>query len=581
MLYTNYMTNNEIKFLEYLDKSVMWEKEKQIALKNATKPFDIDEILSIIEDFEIKKIKTMGDCVERMKMMKVSNNAFVRREFLSIIREDFENIDYQKLITNPAYLKVKNEVLQNNPELTFVDDDRFLRQIGNAFAHGNYNSLLDMEKLDNLWIVGEDKEVSFTKSKDLNLYMSYGDEQYQDSPEFNNETNLIRRKLNLALKQDQKVSDLRFFLNMLNNTIDSDTLIEKLGFKYESNRTLDEKGNIVKRPATKIFNLEINHRQLKDLMLVLLASKQYTGHIQKNTKPTQKRIEVLPEGISDEDVAKLILSMNDFSLVDAKNGTTKPLVLDDKQKSLFINEYVDARKWFGKDFFKYYNNEQVQDVCATNQFSHLIVLNDFYFKNYLNIASTDIAIESTENLFTMADFNLIQGAAKTYNDVIADLSKYIHDLKSVFNTYTESLVNEILLMFQLVEDNQLLSTCENNPTIKTIISSLNQTEMLKIRNSPKYKNDVYSILYHLRDSFSHLMYLNNLNNELYIYDYTSKRNALPDFKFTISIENLERIKNELLNIIKTHINMQNNTTEKNTTTEETETTENEVNNLKK
>ena len=58
------MTNNEIKFLEYLDKSVMWEKEKQIALKNATKPFDKDEILSIIEDFEIKKMGSLQFCRE-------------------------------------------------------------------------------------------------------------------------------------------------------------------------------------------------------------------------------------------------------------------------------------------------------------------------------------------------------------------------------------------------------------------------------------------------------------------------------------------------------------------------------------
>ena len=116
------MTNNEIKFLEYLDKSVEWEKEKQIALKKATKPFNKEEILKIIEDFEIKKIKTIGDCVDRMKMIKVSNNTFARREFLSIIREDFNNIDFQKLLTNPIYLTIKNEILKNNPDLTFVDD---------------------------------------------------------------------------------------------------------------------------------------------------------------------------------------------------------------------------------------------------------------------------------------------------------------------------------------------------------------------------------------------------------------------------------------------------------------------------
>ena len=34
------MTNNEIKFLEYLDKAVQWEKEKQLELQKASKPFN-------------------------------------------------------------------------------------------------------------------------------------------------------------------------------------------------------------------------------------------------------------------------------------------------------------------------------------------------------------------------------------------------------------------------------------------------------------------------------------------------------------------------------------------------------------
>ena len=571
------MTNNEIKFLEYLDKSVQWEKEKQIALKSATKPFNKAEILTIIEDFEIKKIKTMGDCVDRMKMIKVSNNAFVRREFLSIIREDFENIDFQKLITNPAYLKIKNEILQNNPELTFVDDNRFLRQIGNAFAHGNYNSLLDMEKLENLWSIGNNNEVSFEKAQNLNMYVQYGAEKHQDSPEFNSDANLIRKKINSALNKPQKVSNLRLMLYILNNTKDSDFLIETLNFKYESNRMLDANGNIVQRPATKIFNLQINHHQLKDLILVLLASRQFSKHIQMTLKPNATNISFLPEGITDEDVAKLLLSTHDYSLVDIINGTTQELELDEKQKSIFINEYVNSREWFNKEFFGTFEDKQSKDLCATNQFSHLLTLNNFFCKNYLNIASTDMAIESTENLFSLADFNLINGRAQNYNELIADLSKYIYDLKQVFNTYIESLINEVLLMFQLIEDNQLLSICENNQTINTIISSMNQTEISNLRTSPKYKSDAHSILYHLRDSFSHLMYLNNLNNELYIYDYTSKRNSTPDFKFTISIENLERIKNGLMNVIKAYINSQINTTEHNAETKNHASINNETN----
>ena len=95
----------------------------------------------------MQKTKSLYDGVERMKMIKVSNNAFVCREFSAMIREDFENIDFAQVASNPAYQIIKNEILINNPDLSFVDDDKFLRQIGNAFAHGNYNSLLNMDKL--------------------------------------------------------------------------------------------------------------------------------------------------------------------------------------------------------------------------------------------------------------------------------------------------------------------------------------------------------------------------------------------------------------------------------------------------
>lgn len=550
------MTNNEIKFLEYLDKSVEWEKEKQIALKTATKPFNKTEILKIIEDFEIKKIKTINDCVERMKMIKVSNNAFVRREFLSIIREDFNNIDFQKLATNVGFIKIKNDILKNNPDLTFVDDNRFLHQIGNAFAHGNYNSLLDMEKLNSLWTGDGSREVEFKKSDNLNVYINYVPEIFQDNPELNSEANLIRRKVHSALNQPQKVSDLRLYLHILNNTTDSDSLIEKLSFKYESNRMLDANGNVVMRPATKVFDLEINHRQLKELIVILISLKQFTGNIQMQLKPNSTNTSALPDEISDEDVAKLILSSNDFSLNDVVNGNSEPLSFDNKQEAIFINEYVNSRQWFTKDFFDMIEGERSKDLIATNQFSQLLVLNNFFFKNYLNIASADTSIESTENLFNVAFYNLVMGQAKGYDEILADLSKYVHDLKFVFNSYTEALVNEIVLILQLIEDNQLFSTCESNQGIVEIVNNLDKNETQKFSASPKYKNDVHSVLYHLRDSFTHLLYLNNLNTELFIYDYASKRNKTPDFKFTISIENLEKLRNELLTIVKTYVNQQ-------------------------
>ena len=133
-----------------------------------------------------------------------------------------------------------------------------------------------------------------------------------------------------------------------------------------------------------------------------------------------------------------------------------------------------------------------------------------------------------------------------------------------------------MILLQIIEDNSLASKCESSQSLQKIIDCFNKTEMTKIQAQAKYKNDINSVLKHLRDSFSHVLYLNNLNNELFIYDYISNTDKTPDFKFTISIDNLQKIKSELLTIVKAHILQQNNAISQpqsnNSTTQNTEET---------
>ena len=559
------MTNNEIKFLEYLDKAVLWEKEKQIAIKNASKPFNKTEILDIVEDFELSKLKTNKDCLERMKMLKVVNNVFVRRMFLSLIRENFKNINFANLTTNPRYIQIRNEILGKYPELTFVDDDKFLRQIGNAFAHGNYNSLFDMEKLENIWQIGEDDRViDFKKREEVNIHQAYfNGEEFEKDDNYNEKVNNIRKTKYEALKNGHKISTLRLYLNILNGTMDSDKIVETLNFRYESNRMLDASGNVVDRPAPVNFELSINRSQLDDLILVLVSEKESKGYISQEAISMRGCLTEIPANANDEDVAKYILSNHKYYLCELKTNQNSELVFDAQQTKLFINEYVNSRQWFGQDFFGNLKNPMLQDYLATNQNSHLLALTEFYYPDQMNLAATSISLDNVESLFDLAAQRLRSYRGKDLLTTLAGMGEYVYNLTQVFNSYTETLITETLLILQLIEDNQLFTICESNIGLSNIVSSLNQAEILKLRTSPKYKNDVHSILYHLRDSFSHLMYLNNLNDELFIYDYVSKKNKTPDFKFTISVENLERIKNQLLNIVKTHIIQANNSNDVN------------------
>lgn len=538
------MTTNEIEFLEYLDKAVEWEKEKQIALKSATPPFDEQQMLDIVEDFQLSKLKTMDDCVERMKMLKVLNNANDRRLFLTIVRENFNNIDFALLGTNTTYLKIKNEILSQYPELNFVDDSRFLRQIGNALAHGNYDSLLDMKKLDKVWTGSNKNPISFSKRNDSNNYTEY-----------NFDLMLGKNKFSSF----QKSSNLDFTLNLLYNTVNSETNIETLKFKYESSRMLDANGNVVARPSPKIFNLEVNHKQLKNLISLVISQNRLitNNEVQlsietNNANKAAPKTVVLPQNATDEYVANYLLTINDYYLMDNKNQAKQKLNFDDKQKLIFVNDYISSRKWFGEEYFKMIENP-LRDFIATNQLSNLTQLDDFFCHHCQTSAAamTSTAINSS---FAIANQKLLN-----FNgDIIDTFSQIISFLMQTFSSYSECLITETMILLQIIEDNSLASKCESSQSLQKIIDCFNKTEMAKIQAQPKYKNDINSVLKHLRDSFSHILYLNNLNNELFIYDYISNTDKTPDFKFTISIDNLQKIKSELLTIVKTHILQQNN-----------------------
>lgn len=546
------MTSNEIKFLNYLDQAVNWEKEKQKVLSNLHPPFNSELIVKTMLDFEAEHLTTITDCLERMKALKVFNNTCSRRLFLSLVRENFDNIDFSTLKTNQAYAKIKAEILSTTPELQFVDDDRFLRQIGNAFAHGNYCSMLDIERLEKIWTCNENIDITHLTKGESNVFNLQFSPDYKLDPNYGTKANMLQKKIYEALKSPDKVSPLQVLLSLFYNTHDSAINIENLKFKYESSRMIDTDGNIVSRPVPKIFELEINSKQLHDLVLLLVAEQTPLMILQQGNQ--QAKQITLPEGISNEDVAKLLLKINDFSIFNKATNIQTPITFDKNQQTIFINEYVDTRKWFGPEFFASLP-PKLADIIATNQNSHLSSLIDFYSHSVYDVAAACEMANNSRNVIRTCEYKLLSSQNKCFdlNDLIINYAEYIGTLKQVFNSYTEALITETQLLLQIMEDNSLFTNCNNNQPLIDIINCIDPNEMAKLRSSTKYKGDVRTVLYHLRDSLSHLLYLNNLNKELFIYDYTSKNNKTPDFKFTISIENLEKIKNELLNIVTQHI----------------------------
>jgi hypothetical protein len=543
--------SDEVLFFEYLDKAVNWERDKQEKLKHASKPFKNSEIISLIEDVELEKLKSTKDCVERMKMLKVIHSVFARRLFLIMVRENFENIDFSQLKQSSVYNNIKAQIFQSHPDLTFVEDDKFLRQIGNAFAHGNYLKLFDMKILEEMYVTKNEENIDFAKREKTNLFTSKSMRGFEDSNAFNDKSNNLIVKTREAIK-GHKVSSAHFLINLLSSNKNKQFEdMETLEFKYESNLMLDADGNVVRRPSTAVFNLKISREQLEMLTFLLIAERNVYKCVVPESDEVNKRKNI-PHDMTDEDTAKCFLDMHKFYLYDESLDSQEAIELDDHQKQALINEYVDARKWFGKEFFKAFN-DMLQEIWATNQNSHVLLLNSLLASDCRAISATDLMIENVENVFDVAEYNFKKNFSFEISESVASWGEYISQVKQIFNSYTESLITELLLLFEIIEDKQLLQDCENSEAIKSIVASMNQQEMSELRNSSKYRTDEHSVIYHLRNSFCHLNYLNNLNKELFVYDYVSKRNKNKVFKFTISIENLEKIKDELLKLVCEHL----------------------------
>ena len=533
--------NKNIQYLKYLDKAVEWEKGKYELLNKAHPPFNMAEILKIVEDYEFSKIQYTNDCVDRVKMIKALHNAYLRRVFLSIVRENFETINFENLKNNPRYLKIRDRILENHPEVNFVEDDKFLRQIANAFAHGNYNSLLDMQSLDEFVTASKNEKLTFqNKNKNIHLVSTI-----KDKEDLSENTKILLSQLEKVYNAPNKISELRLLLAMLGGTDNNSEIVE---FKFESNFMLDGAGNVVRRPSPLNLDLKITHSELDHLLLMVIAERNLDNQIVLTAKQQDGKVLEIPKGSTDEDVAKMCLNNNDVCGYNTKEGSTFLLNLDEKQKQFFIDEYVHSRKWFNTEFFNFHDDE-INDLLATNQPSHIMALGEFFYPTLLNLCYADMSLNDINSLFNMAMFNAQRHEQKNMQDVLVSTGYMVSGFGSVFNSYTESLTTEMLLLMQIVEEKGLMSECENSQEISNIIQSLDQTEMNKVRLSPKYRNDNRSVLSHMRDSFSHLIYLNSQNEKLYIYDYVSKRNRTPDFKFTITVDQLGQIKDEVLKIV--------------------------------
>lgn len=546
--------NSELKFLQYLDQAVEYEKGKQRAILKTCPPFSCERIVAATSNYDEQTLSTVSDCINKMIGNRVLRNVSLRRLYEMLVRENFDQLDFSHLSQIPQFQQIKQKVLNNDPELMHVDNGAFLKQIANAIAHGNYVKLLDIDSLENLWT--GDKNFSLDSLKNspatLNLQKMYG----KKNPQYSQGVNSTIDKIN-SHSQSVKVTPFELFQQTLENGMSPAEFVE---IKYESNYTIDQNGNRVKRPSTKIYNLKLSLKDLDELSAFILPSVLQSRNVTATDKPGITPKPLNKDNTPLQDALKF-LSTYDMAIYDHNTKTLEPIELDAHQRKFFINDYVQTRELFPLSFYKSKFNNYMADVLCTNVSTQYFGLSQLLTNSKMHkISSTSFALSNTpQAYFAFVNSALSNPKNSTEMELVDEYQKKAYYLKQIFDVYPESLISETLLLLQILEDNQQLSSLQNNATINSIINKFSSKDLKAMQSASKYPDDALTVVHHLRNSFTHLTYLNNPNGDIYIYDQVSKRNKNQVFKFSINIKSLEKVKDELLSKVNVMYSNKTNT----------------------
>ena len=126
-----------------------------------------------------------------------------------------------------------------------------------------------------------------------------------------------------------------------------------------------------------------------------------------------------------------------------------------------------------------------------------------------------------------------------------------YGIKQVYETYNESLLSEILLLLQIMEDRSLFRGLRNNERLQEIIDSMDISTLTYFRSGGR-QNDKLSMLRHLRNSITHGNYLITPEGKMFVYDGNVRNDAGLEYKFSLDVRDLETVKDVLFELVAGH-----------------------------
>jgi hypothetical protein len=548
------ITNEEIKFFNYLDFAVEYQKGLHEVIKKTGLPFDVSKIIAGVDQFDIDNLHTTKDCIVKIIAYKTLKNSLIRRNFKVMIREGLNDVDFSLFANNIRYQAFKKKIFNNDTDLMSIDDESFLRQVANAIAHGNYVDLFNIDEMEQKWkLEQEDKPIDELKESDTQFQFAnlFGGNPNEVESAYQEILRNINRKARLM-----KVSPLRWYMNMLSTGGYSNS--ERVKLRYVSQYVIDENGNRVRRATPKNIDLELNSQDIDEILLYLFANIKNRAYLALNPKiVTNKPVAGFDTPKED---AEYMLNNNDVCKL-SSDGSFDVVQLDDKQKQYFVSEYINSREMFSQEYYQNkYNNPMLADFFSTNATSQLLFLSEMLTNNKLNKLSYPHLLVSSDYQSYFSYIDNVFRPREPYDlmNFVDSETKKSYAFRQVYFTYAESLITEVLLMLKLIEDRNLNFVNSNNINLTNMVSNIN----VCLNSEGKAQQNEQSFIRHLRNSLTHLAYLINSNNEIFIYDQVSNRNKDREYKFTITISDLEALKDELLTFFRQNC-MQSTTSELN------------------
>lgn len=537
------LTADERRFLTF--EEIVW--------KGYAKAMDLPEHKRVVNNLK-KETEEDPTFIERLQ--KTLGIIFHRRDMVSFFRESVNYVNFDNLDQNSRWNSIKDKILKSDPTITeqeyivlsSVDSETILKMICNSITHEQSEKFLSF--------INSNRDF-YNLNKHLNnselsgfLTSKFFDEMYSD-----NFTIVPYRSYRLRRTFQFKIdgATMKDIMVAVSNSLDLELKIDnqqelsdETFISHDVEFVEDENHN----------NINIDQRVDSDKIINFIRNHNFSFNYQNSSQTItydENQIRAIVNMFNQ--VSKNKNAFNFFAdkdlkvrenLQDSMNMILQLANIELFKHSILIDKSISYLRTFSYSHSYFSSYELLAlGLLEINKFKQ--AFNYTPSSKNRHLTSIDYVLKTGQERFNSVHFGLSSQNCETMK-AINMLNRYALEPKQI---YLELLLTQILNLleyFDSIQDqNQLIwqSLIDSNPLFDEIVSNFSN-----ILNERKGKHSIANIL---RNSIVHLRYVKD-DEQVYFYDGESNI----QFKFGVTISQLNEIKNICMNYLSNVLNVQTN-----------------------